>query len=62
MGPDPETTEFDRPVDEGLGATSGGLEDDVKLCDGVVQRLRPGQRVRQEEEGTDATAKGTTQE
>ena len=43
-------TEFDRPVDEGLGATSGGLEDDVKLGDGVVPRLRPEQQIRQEEE------------
>ena len=38
------------PVDEGLGATSGGLEDDVKLRDGVVPRLRPEQQIRQEEE------------
>ena len=36
--------------DEGLGATSGGLEDDVKLGDGVVPRLRPEQQIRQEEE------------
>ena len=49
-GARPRTTEFDRPVDEGLGATSGGLEDDVKLSDGVVQRLRPEQQIRQEEE------------
>ena len=49
-GAPPRTTEFDRPVDEGLGATSGGLEDDVKLRDGVVQRLRPEQQIRQEEE------------
>ena len=49
-GARPRTTEFDRPVDEGLGATSGGLEDDVKLGDGVVPRLRPEQQIRQEEE------------
>ena len=49
-GARPRTTEFDRPVDEGLGATSGGLEDDVKLRDGVVPRLRPEQQIRQEEE------------
>ena len=49
-GARPRTTEFDRPVDEGLDATSGGLEDDVKLRDGVVPRLRPEQKIRQEEE------------
>ena len=42
-GARPRTMEFDRPVDEGLGATSGGLEDEVKLRDGVVPRLRPEQ-------------------
>ena len=50
LGARPRTTEFDRPVDEGLDATSGGLEDDVKLRDGVVPRLRPEQQIRQEEE------------
>ena len=50
LGARPRTTEFDWLVDEGLGATSGGLEDDVKLRDGVVQRLRPEQQIRQEEE------------
>ena len=49
-GARPRTTEFDRPFDEGLGATSGGLEDDVKLGDGVVPRLRLEQQIRQEEE------------
>ena len=50
MGPDPESTEFDRPVDVGLGATSGGLEEDVKLRDIVVPRLQPEQQIRLEEE------------
>ena len=49
-GARPRTMQFDRPVDEGLGATSGGLEDEVKLRDGVVPRLRPEQQIRQEEE------------
>ena len=35
---------------EGLGATSGGLEDYVKLGDGVVPRVRPEQQIRQEKE------------
>ena len=35
------TMEFDRPVDDGLGATSGGLKEDVKLRDIVVPRLQP---------------------
>ena len=37
--------EFDR-----LGATSGGVEDEVKMRDGVVPRLRPEQQIQQEEE------------
>ena len=49
-GARPRTMEFDRPVDEGLGATSGGVEDEVKMRDGVVPRLRPEQQIRQEEE------------
>ena len=49
-GARPRTMEFDRPVDERLGATSGGVEDEVKLRDGVVPRLRPEQQIRQEEE------------
>ena len=46
----PRTTEFDRPVDEGLGATSGGVEENVKLRDIVVPRLQPEQQIRLEEE------------
>ena len=42
--------EFDRPVDGGLGATSGGVEDEDKLRDGVVLGLRPEQQIQQEEE------------
>ena len=61
-GARPRTTEFERPVDDGLGATSGGLEEDVKLRDIVVPRLQPEQQIRLEEEVQDATAKGTTQE
>ena len=49
-GVPPRTTEFDRPVDKGLGATSGGLEEDVKLRDFVVPRLQPEQQIRLEEE------------
>ena len=49
-GARPRTMEFDRPVDKGLGATSGGVEDEVKMRDGVVPRLRPEQQIRQEEE------------
>ena len=39
-----------RPADEGLGATSGGLEENVKLRDIVVPRLQPEQQIRLEEE------------
>ena len=49
-GARPRTTEFDRPVDEGLGATSGGLEENVKLRDIVVPRWQPEQQIRLEEE------------
>ena len=49
-GARPRTTEFDRPVDEVLGATSGGKEENVKLCDIGVPRLHPEQQIRQEEE------------
>ena len=44
------TTEFDRPVDVGLSATPGGLEEDVKLRDSEVPRLQPEQQIRLEEE------------
>ena len=44
------TSEFDQPVDEGLGAISGGLEENVKLRDIVVPRLQPEQQIRIEEE------------
>ena len=49
-GARPRTTKFDRPVDEGLGATSGGLEENVQVRDIVVPRLQPEQQIRLEEE------------
>ena len=49
-GARPRTTEFDRPVDEGLGVTSGGLEKNAKVRDIVVPRLQPEQQIRLEEE------------
>ena len=45
----PRTTEIDRPVEEGLGATFGGLEENVNFRDTLAQRLRPEQLLRQEE-------------
>ena len=39
-GARPRTMEFDRPVDGGLGATLGGVEDKDKLRDGVVPELQ----------------------
>ena len=44
------TMEFDRPVDGGLGATLGGVEDEDKLRNGVVPVLRPEEQIQQEEE------------
>ena len=35
-GARPRTMEFDRPVDGGLGAALGGVEDGDKLRDGVL--------------------------
>ena len=49
-GARPRTMEFDRPVDGGLGAALGGVEDEDKLRDGVVTGLRSEQQVQQEEE------------
>ena len=49
-GARPRTMEFDRPVDGGLGAALGGVEDEDKLRDGVVPGLRPEQQIQQEEE------------
>ena len=49
-GARPRTMEFDRSVDGGLGATSGGVEDEDKLCDDVVLGLGPEQQIQQEEE------------
>ena len=49
-GARPRTTEFDRPVDEGLGATSGGSGENVKVRGIVVPRLQPEQQIRLEEE------------
>ena len=49
-GARPRTMEFDRPVDGGLGATLGGVEDKDKLRDGVVPELRPEQQIQHKEE------------
>ena len=49
-GARPRVTEFDRAVDEGLGATLGGKEESVKLRDILGPRLPPEQQIRQEEE------------
>ena len=49
-GARPRTTKFDRLVDEGLGATSGGLEENVQVRDIVIPRLQPEQQIRLEEE------------
>ena len=43
--------EFDRPVDEELGAALGGVEDKDNLHDDGVPELRPEQQI-QNEEGT----------
>ena len=54
-GARPRTTEFDRTVDEGLGATLGGKEENgSEVAAGTANSARGG--------GTDATTKGTTQE
>ena len=50
QGARPRTMEFDRPVDGGLDATSGGMEDKDKLRDAVVPELRPEQQIQHEEE------------
>ena len=44
------TTEVDRPVDEVLGATLGGTEQNFNFRDTSVPRLPPEQQIRQEEE------------
>ena len=49
-GARPRATQFDQPVDEGLGATSGGLEEHVQVRDILVPRLQPEQQIRLEEE------------
>ena len=49
-GARPRRMEFDRPVNGGLGATLGGVEDEDKLRNGVVPVLRPEQQIQQEEE------------
>ena len=46
----PKMLEFDRPVDGGLGATLGGIEDEDKLCDGVIPASRQNQQTQQEKE------------
>ena len=42
--------EFDRPVDEELGAALGGVEDNDKSHDDGVPELRPQQQIQNEEE------------
>ena len=49
-GARPRATDCDRPVDFGLGATMGGLEEDVDLRDSEVPRLPPEKQIQQEEE------------
>ena len=49
-GARPRTTEFDRPVDIGLGATIGGLEEGFELRDSEVPRLPPEKQIQREEE------------
>ena len=48
-GARPRTTEVDRPVDEVLGSTLGGLDGNVNFRDILVPRLPPEQQLRQEE-------------
>ena len=48
-GARPRTTEFDRSVDEVLGATLGRKEENVNLRDIVVPRVQPEQQIRQDE-------------
>ena len=50
QGARPRTMEFDRPVDGGLGAASGGVEGKDRLRDGTVPELRPEQQIQHEEE------------
>ena len=49
-GARPRATDFDRPVDIGLGATMGGLDEDVEPRDSDVPRLPPEKQIQQEEE------------
>ena len=49
-GARPTTAEVDRPVDEVLGATLGGTEQNFNFRDTSVPRLPPEQQIRQEEE------------
>ena len=49
-GARPRTTEVDQPVDEVLGATLGGTEENVNFRDTLVPWLPPEQQLRQEEE------------
>ena len=49
-GARPRTTEVDRPVDEVLGATLGGTEQNFNFRNTSVPRLPPEQQIRQEEE------------
>ena len=49
-GARPKTMEVDQPVDDVLGATLGGTEQNFNLRDKSVPNLPPEQRIRQEEE------------
>ena len=48
-GARPRTTEVDRPVDDVLGATLGGTEQNFNFRDASVPKLPPEQQIRQEE-------------
>ena len=50
-GARPRTTEVDWPVEEVLGATLSGLDENVIFRDILVPRLPPEQQLRQEEVG-----------
>ena len=49
-GAHPRTTEVDRPVDDVLGATLGGTEQNFNFRDTSVPKLPPEEQFRQEEE------------
>ena len=59
-GTRPRTIEVDRPVDDVLGDTLSGTEQDCNFRDTSVPKLPPEQQIRHMRRGTDATAKGAT--